>query len=356
MMATNGWRGRLKLKTLSPIHVGTGERFERPEMEFDIRGDKIVRLDIEGLFRDQNVPLQDKEAFFSGRWREKERRFFRSRIGARYKLLPASGRRLGKEVREAIKLPGDRPYLPGSSVKGAIRTALAWNLFYYLKDGEKNEVLNAAGRENREKFKAAALESLLFRGGLRGDAKADALKALIVRDSAPFDHLELRLYDLYTHREGPAERDRRGPFGLEAIPPGTRLDIDLKVRGHFLDSDKDYRPSENAGDLLLNPGSVAGALQHFASRLAARERKFYKAAGLTEIAAFFEGRDLLPIGFGTGWNAKTIGTWLQHDQIRQAKIRFHRGAPPPKSRRVAIDAENKAMLPLGWAQFELVTL
>ena len=352
-MSATGWKAKLKLTVLSPIHIGTGERLAPPDMEFEFRDNKVVRLDIDGFLSDQSISIQDKERYFSANRFDKTVLPLRSKIGARYTLSPGSGKRLGSEVREMIKLVGDKPYLPGSSVKGAIRTALAWNLFAYLTDDEKNLALESAGSERREKFKGTPLEKMLFAGGIRGDAKADALKSLVVRDSVPIEGMQFFLYDLYKNHSGRGDRDRRGPFGLESIPVGTEINIDVKMDGHFLTPNGDYKPSEYASGALLDPKTFAGAIRHFGNHVSKIEREFFGSLGHMQVAAFFERDNLLPIGFGTGWNTKTIGTFLKPQQIEQAKITFRRGHPPPISRRVAIDKDNNPVLPLGWVQFEM---
>jgi len=356
-MGTNGWRAKLRLRFVSPVHIGTGERLDRPKLFYDIRNGKICRLDVESFLRNPDVPVHEKERYFSDTLKAEAHQSIKGRMNSLYHLFPASGRRMGKEIRETMKLSQSLPYIPGSSVKGAIRTAFAWNLYYhryYIEKRDKNEVLRPAGNQRRDQFKATELEKFLFREGPQLDAKEDALKGLFVSDSEPINEMELRLYDLVTRKGGQATIDSRGPFALEAIKTGSVVDIPIKVDGYFLQPDGDYKPSENASAILIRPESFVGAIKQFGKKVAEEDREYYNSIGMRDVAKFFEQDDLMPIGFGTGWNAKTIGTFLNQEDIRTAKITFRYGHPPPISRRVAIDKDNNHVLPIGWVQFAVV--
>ena len=355
-MNGSGWRGKIILETLTPVHVGTGERLIQPKMEYAVTKNGIARLNLEKFLQDPKIPLMDKENYFSGPIQGKIFDSMKKGMETRYLLKPACGNFLGKEVREAIKICGDRPYIPGSSLKGAVRTAIAWLLCdkEYLTDRQKNQALNAAGRKP-DKFKAGELEKYLFTEMYKYDAKADAMKALMIRDSSPVSSLELRLYDIYILRYNGAERKLRQPLGLEAVPPETTLTFDVKVSADLLRWDREYRPGKNTMEILLNPKKLTDCISKFSHEVTNLEEKHFTKMKMPEVATFFnQHRDcLLPIGFGTGWHTKTIGTRLGPAEIKQARVKFRRGFPPPKSRRLALDHKQDPVLPVGWARFDL---
>jgi CRISPR-associated protein Csm5 len=368
----SGWRATLRLRVESPLHVGTGDVLRAPWLEYARRGDCFARLDIASFLGNQRYSSRAKEAYFSlskeqvsklldglpgGRRRPNEPPSPDS-LPNRYLMGGGPGCGIGGEVREAIKLSGDLPYLPGSSIKGALRTATAWKLFTQVDTGEREYRLRDAGDERREKFKAQSLENAIFRSGSgrgQGDAKEDALKALIIRDSAPLtDSLELRRYTLGI-KHG-SRLDTRGEFSLEALKTGTVIEVEILCRTDFLRAEPGYKPSESAARLLRDPRSLGAALTEHSAALCKVEEEFYQAAGHASAARFFRGRsDLLAIGFGTGWNTKTLGQLIGAEGIRDAGIRFYKGSPPPISRELCLIGDRELWLPPGWVSFTLET-
>ncbi|MDI6797402.1 MAG: type III-A CRISPR-associated RAMP protein Csm5, partial [Desulfatibacillaceae bacterium] len=284
----------------------------------------------------------------------------------RYQLKKGSGATLGEEIRESIKLSGDRAYLPATSLKGAIANAIAWSVFDDVapKNGNKREhALKAAGNEGKAQFKANHLDNCLFQDGdlsfrgtspiIRGDAKESAMKGLVIRDSGPVGMLEHRRYDIFVCKGGKITPKGR-PLALEAIPPGAQITADMYVQKDQLQRVRGYSPSQKAASILCNIDDFGKALWIFGKRLAEIEEEFYTDCGMPQIAAFFtenKNKSIFPIGFGTGWNSKTVGPLLDKSEIDTAKIRFPRGYPPPISRRLALDEDGKPDLPIGWVKF-----
>ncbi|MCX7049453.1 MAG: type III-A CRISPR-associated RAMP protein Csm5 [Candidatus Sumerlaeota bacterium] len=179
------WRGLLKLTTLTPVHIGSGEVLNRVQ-DYDWRDNRYVRLDMEAFLRDGKVTRADKETWIdlSPSLTDKRRAEIRAQIPARYHLSAPAGGLKVTEVREAIKT-GGRPYLPASSVKGALRTALMWELLLgkdgsvwdmlIEKSGEMTERRGKQVPKLREEFRAQPFEDCLFRGaapGARGAGRA----------------------------------------------------------------------------------------------------------------------------------------------------------------------------------------
>src|SRR5262249_19520957 len=91
-------------------------------------------------------------------------------------ILPGQPRAQGEGavLREQYKDAFDRPYIPGSSLKGALRTVLAWHGFQQRK--LIFDVDNLGGNPN---WAAQSIERKLF----GADPNHDLLRALQVADS-----------------------------------------------------------------------------------------------------------------------------------------------------------------------------
>lgn len=118
-----------ELTTLSPVHVGTGTTL----MHFDAvyTEEAWHRIDLDRVLARPDVNAHALARAMSQphfRWSEWLREAQIPLDEARAYSLPCPQDPEEVGVREAIKDAYGRPYLPGSSVKGAIRTALLWYL------------------------------------------------------------------------------------------------------------------------------------------------------------------------------------------------------------------------------------
>lgn len=125
---------KLTLRTLSPVHIGTGE-------EWRLGFDFVLANGQTWIFNEDAV-LQAKESQLKPDGRghyplpgslltEKD---FDNPGLFRYVLRgqPPS-EKADARMKPFIKDPYDRPYIPGSSLKGAFRTALAWTGWQSVK-------------------------------------------------------------------------------------------------------------------------------------------------------------------------------------------------------------------------------
>ena len=123
---------KVKIITKSPIHVGSGDRYGA--MDTYIDGDRIVRVNMDTIFGDDSLLIKKYvNAIDSRNFTELQRILRNGEI--RYTAKIRDGvriTRMEEEIHEYLKdANGDVPYIPGSTIKGFIRTAL---LIKYLKD------------------------------------------------------------------------------------------------------------------------------------------------------------------------------------------------------------------------------
>lgn len=359
---------RLTLTTLTPLHIGCGVTLLH-EYDYAIWGGRTWRIDDAAFLDAQQV---DDPAFverlavtpparllgpsdFTA-----ESPFFRYVIRGR----PRSQAE-GAQVQEQLKDAYDRPYLPGSSLKGALRTALGWMLWDEL--GLKPEMR----RLNRSSKRAAqAYERQIF-----GETpNTDLLRALQITDSQPISAGQLMLVNARVlSRSG----SLGSPIELEAVRPETELHLELKLDlALFSDWAKRHR-------LRLNGETVLGSLPAVVNaRTLQRARQeaewFQRVPNAKRALGFYQqlarirpepNQFVLQLGWGSGWDDKTFGDRLKRDQqfMAQAVVeyRLSRGsrrgpvrtdAVFPSSRRVAMsyrkdaydNVEETPALPLGW--------
>jgi CRISPR type III-A-associated RAMP protein Csm5 len=123
-----------------------------------------------------------------------------------------------------------RVFIPGSSLKGAFRTALAWN---YLKDRGEEKLRRAVMNLERcdkpkEAVKQMSLESFVF-----AESHSDPLRNLQISDTSFLPPGETQVYAL--SRFNITGGQTRGiPTPKEVIPPRKALQLKMNCKGVLL--------------------------------------------------------------------------------------------------------------------------
>ena len=359
----------LTVSILTPLHIGTGKELLN-EYDYSVHGGRTWRLNESALLDAQDVEdpaLVEKLAQTPPAQLLRSQDYRSDSDLFRYVLrgTPRS-EAVGAQLREQIKDVFDRPYLPGSSLKGALRTALAWNVWQRRK---MRPEVSKLGR--RRQWAGQRYEQDIF----GRDPNHDFLRALHVSDSAPVDPERLLILNARV-------MNRRGglaaPIEMEAIAPDTQFHLTLKVDEALF---SDWAGNEQ---LRLDGKEVLAelprAVQNHSLTLARQERTWFAEIGnAKQVAGFYHQianarlparRFLISLGWGTGWASKTFGPHLQQHpdfmehivrDFRLARGRRQRGDPFPKSRRVVVqisrDRQGRPVetpaTPLGWCLVEM---
>jgi CRISPR-associated protein Csm5 len=359
---------------LTPLHIGSGRDLLH-EYDYAIYGGRTWRINEDALLDAQDVDdpvLAERLARTAPAQLLRAEDFRPDASLFRYVIrgTPRS-KAEGAQVREQLKNSYDHPYLPGTSLKGAIRTALAW--YAWAELGLRPE-RSKLGR--RSKFAAQDYERQIF----GRNPNQDLLRALHVGDSDPLGPDRLMLVNARVlHRSGQAA----SPIEMEAIRPDTVFRLTLKLdEALFSEWARQRDLHLRGGDWLRQLAAVVQA--HTADRLAREADWFTGVDGAQRILGFYQqlrqvklpgGAFLLQLGWGTGWEDKTLGSRLQADRsfiegilassreggFGLARGRRRPGDPFPKSRRVVVQVQRghadqideRPISPLGWVLVEM---
>ncbi len=362
---------RLQVTTLTPLHIGTGCELLN-EYDYAIHAGYTWRINERSLLEAQDVedpslasllarkpPVQLLEpADF-----KPDSPFFRYVIRG----TPRSTGE-GAQLREQLKDVGDHPYLPGSSLKGALRTSLAWYGWQARQLQPDRRMLD----ERRAKFAARSYEQELF----GRDPNHDLLRALQVSDSNPLGTEALMLINAKVL----TDRGQGSPIEVEAIRPETRFTLTMK-----LDSQLFSKWASNAEGGKFRLGGSRTWLDKLVNITRAHTlervrnlRQWFDQRHINNIADFYanlermklsEGQFVIQLGWGGGWDSKTFGVdrltpkfvdWVVMN-YRLARGKRQPGDPFPKSRRVAMRVMRNEQgrisetpgVPLGWVLVEV---
>ncbi|GHV44902.1 CRISPR type III-associated RAMP protein Csm5 [Synergistales bacterium] len=235
--------GVIRLKTLSPVFIGGGAELNKKEY---VRvGDHVAVTDMPKLYGYlRNKGLDKKyEGFLSSPRMDLKDFLSDAKItGKDYDIFTKynidsgdafnNGGGTSKGISSFMRDGFGKPYIPGSSLKGALRTAVLSRLV--LEDSASYR--QAAGddwisgkRNDRSGglIEAKAFRSLKFNDRNSDDAVNDIFRALIVSDSPPLKDLAMTLCQKI-------DRDTEGdehPINTlrECIKPGATIDIPLSI-------------------------------------------------------------------------------------------------------------------------------
>ena len=358
------------VKIISPVHIGDGLEL-RKDFEYALHNGATYRLDEDAIleakaqqlarYRQGGYPppallLSEDDFNQSG--------YFRYRLRGQ----PRSGKTYAS-VRSFLKDGFDRPYIPGSSLKGAFRTALAWTGWKEVRPKLDRDAIAPKWQKN---WAGQKLEKKLF----GPDPNHDLLRALQVSDlqgpQQAGEGLALVNAQVLTRYSSGSPVELEALVGEVTLRGSLTIDESLftpwaEGRLHF--SNRKHWLDE------LMPRTQA----HSRARIQRLAAWFEQAENGARIAQFYRdllGAELAPnqaflqIGWGAGWDGKTFWTHLQQDSqlfdqlIYEFRLqRRPKGAPPrragapfPSSRRVAGAVKEHGFAPVapfGWILVEM---
>ncbi len=378
---------KYQLQVITPVHIGTGEALNHIDGYY--ANGKWYQIDLEKVLAHPTTDLNaltTEMAQRDFRWQRYLQAHNIDPADVSVYSLPCRQSPETVEIREALKTVDKRPYIPGSTLKGAIRTALFGEILnesdpVYDESLRQIETLIQQGpRGNpRREQPARRIEALAF----GKDPNHDLLRALQVSDTTPLDSdaLEIGLAWTVTLNANDklvqkVENRREYKNFVEHIQAGKRLTFTLKTDELLFRE----REKKRLGFTDLHVKTLLDIAEVCRAETAAQidwEQAFYENYDVPEIANFYdrliaannklpEGTFFLQIGWGTGYNANTVTSLFTADEnadenlsmdlrerFRLGESRSRRGDYDPrefpKTRRILYRGENP-VAPLGWVK------
>lgn len=378
---------KYQLETVTPVHIGSGETLNHIDGYY--ANGKWYHIDLDKILGHPSVNLNALTSEMS------QRDFRWERYLQQHNMDPAEFALYGltcpqspeeTEIREAIKTVENLPYIPGSSIKGALRTALLGEILsendniYDESLRQLTAMINRRPRGNpRSEQPARRIESCT----LGKDPNRDLLRALQVSDTMPLgsDSLEIGMAWTLTLDQNDqlvqkVDRGRAYKNFVQQIQRGQRFTFTLKIDELlFREREKARLGFSNSQKDILQ--DIAEVCRSDAAPFMQSERDFFDHYNLSEIAELYdrlidfnnrlpEGAFLLQIGWGTGYHANTVTSLFTDDQAAPENLlidlrkRFKLGESRaerghyderefPKTRRILYRGRNP-IAPLGWVK------
>jgi|GEM_PF-3030901 len=391
-MKPNGFK--LEMEILSLLHIGDGSTLIPLEYVVSDGLVKVANLDflIEALSDRIASQLGEEMMSLSDFLRDKNQAHLLQRpelYSREMRLVGGAGPQLMKDlnsrdkkqinkaqIKTFVKTLG-KPFIPGSSIKGAVRTALAYNILKKAGGGKAEKILNAsvkAGRDREGRIKSFpserdAVEKYLLRDGDGIDKDVMALMGFT--DSEPLDHRNLVVVK--------GKRINGPPTSYyECLPHGLKTTF-VVFFNEFGNEKEGTLRRPNANLIPTTPQELFGILNGFARDLIAferrqnanmRERDFSGKHNqdLERIINFYNALEakmdqhpdagFMVLGWGTGWHGKTVGLLLKDypgfkDAMYAYRMGGRRKEPSafPVSREVILGSNIEPVF--GWVMLRL---
>ncbi len=359
---------RVQIKTVSPVHVGTGEVYEPTEFFLNEEKRTFVIIDFERLCEHLSGSQfeQFKRLCVSGTleslvklydfidrtcldlWRQGVSDFVKREINlgadiiGHYKRVKRlSGRELSREFnkftiqRTAFSLNEGVPIIPGSAVKGAIRTEVLNRRRHKVRGKDWRHYCQQRGPRQRLKCDSKQLESEILKYP-RYRFHQDPFRLVKVSDFRPLGEVKTRIiYAVNRKKDGGRAR---GPYQiLEVVESGAVFEGEIT----FLDS---YGRVENS----VTFEEILEALKSFYGR--EREREFEEVQRIGANPPVFPNEAFpLRVGRHSGAECVTI------EGFRRIFIKGRRGTYQKHATTLWVASEdkkgNRGLRPFGWVVF-----
>ena len=379
-----------QLEIVTPVHIGSGETLSHIDGYY--ANGQWYYINLERVLAHPSADLNALTSEMGRRdfrWEHhlRQRNIDPAEVSMYSLSCPQSPEEV--EIREAIKGIHDQPLIPGSTLKGAIRTALLGEIVsvsdkvYEKSHDHLNELIERGSRGNpRREQPARQIETLAF----GRDPNRDLFRALQVSDTGLLknDTLEIGMAWTMTLNQNnelvqKIDRGREYKNFVQQIQAKQHLTFTLKIDDLlFREREKERLGFNDLQQETLQ--DIAEVCRSAMDQLMRGERDFFNYYKLPEIANIYdklidlnntlpEGTFLLQIGWGAGYNANTVTAlftddaespvdWMDlRERFRLGESRSQRGAYDerefPKTRRILYRGQNP-IAPLGWVKISPV--
>ncbi len=364
-----------EIEILSPVHIGSGERLNNG-LDFLIRDKKAVIVSMKKLMERLHELGSDAaqsltDAIESNRLEEWLKNQGIALHGISKRSYPVTEHFI-REIYPQICSGTGQPFIPGSSLKGAFRTALLLDLAMKDQFEIVQDTVERLIRTERPNLKFADTNITKILGK---DPKFNLMRSLAVGDfHTAFDHLFLPCTYVYSlNRGNKLVREKKGKFDMKIFPESIGKSAIAKgqiVFDNYLQHHAAGKENFEAFSNRLSLAWLIACLRQKTEQTIAKEYAFFSEHGnnrdCQQVASFYreleqyhkdleDNEAILQIAWGSGWHGMT-GPLLRDAELtselrKKLKLAANRlDFPFPKTRKVALTPQGAR--PFGWIKIK----
>jgi len=366
---------KVVLQTLTPLHIGSGEKYPPCNLVVLKSGEgknHAVRLKTRKFLEifAKHKELEDSLSTPLNRSIAGDLTdgiFYEVSLYSDFKT-----RRRVPEILELIHHPDGTVYIPGSSLKGAIRLALTWHVLKnnkrYLEEFRKSVEKDIGDERNRSRsfHRTGRFLDELFRFEHR-DINSDYFRFLRISDSEKVE-TQVVVHDVGVFYMARQNNMPRTTFPVEFVPINRKFEFDVtfaedSYRYFLEETRKRYRVNlpESLEDILKIVDEFYTEVFRFEKDRFEKAGQNFKNMDTEKIEKRFEQIEkakkkntfLIHVGYGGGLMANSLFILLDEETRKKARniIKDHGNDEAPLTRRYLVQEEGgryKIISPIGW--------
>lgn len=380
----------LVAQTLSPIHIGSGVKLGKADF---IQQNGLVHIIDEtkmmtwiiGQTNAEQLALilaDDLRRPESGIEKFLKERFQGNLSDVIAYSLPYQGS--PKDISAFIKQADNQAYIPGSSIKGVLRSGLLRGKMLGdegLRQKAVRAIDQGAARSGKPKTNSDQIQANLFvQQGIEPSrwSNYDLNRVLLIRDSEaiPAEDLEIVAVKTLSVQYDQSLKPKPYPIFVEVLPAGQRTNLAATLQTNLFQDAARSLGLQKLEDLMV---FLPDYCRRVSQDLLSQELNFYERHGRSDLAEWFQKRlnqlaksegdvFILPMGWGSGYDAKTITDLLGEETFEQVVDTYRNtsglGKPgrnkdaewlglddSPKSRKI-IERPSGKVEPMGWVAYQ----
>lgn len=360
------------LKVLSPVYIGSGNDYGASEYisqmtQFKGKSKKIKlptfkRINLSKYY--SSLDDDKKDEFIANLSNSNfDLESFDSKISNKYRKYLVFNKcdesLKPKKIEENIKSL-NKAYIPGSSIKGAIKTAILYNSLDF------NDIKWFMGKFDKRNNSDSRIINSIFSSRSGNAAQSSLMKFLRISDSTSAK--KVSVYDVFSVMAETPFSNKKYSRGkrvvityLETIDKGNNLKFNLSTNFNK----QIYRTlGLNDKEYLIDLDYIKKSIYKFSKEYISHELEFAEEYEISYLLKFYKKQEkhntpdkpLLKIGGGSGFLATTIGLKIKgydesngttfFENVRKSARGKSHDYCFPKSRKVTF----KGGYPLGWVQ------
>lgn len=361
------------IEILTPVHIGSGVKLAN-KIDF-IKNPTSVHIvsQAELLEYLQNNP-DEMQRFIAGGYKLTALR--RIPAGRIYNVLMGGT----KEINEFERNGFGKPYIPGSSLKGALRTILLKKRFDALRPNEKNNLLRMVTNPKKEWASEPVLKEIF------GDTSNENLMRSLEIFDTEFENIDLVkvLILSLTNDQGTNygwKQMGRPPINVNAPNSATSIFVEVLPVGakgyssillnNFLFSNQEAREKLKFSETALtNFEEFIKIINSYSLEKLNEEKAFFQKLNsprklngvisnieslINQVNELQKDEMIFRISWGSGWKGMT-GNFLDQDWLNAFRNRYRMGKNNfpifPKTRRIVFE-DNEPKYLTGWIKIKL---
>jgi CRISPR type III-A-associated RAMP protein Csm5 len=362
---------KIQLETLTPVHIGSGNMLQN-NTDFVVQGSgddryiyivddrKILDLIGEEHLDHWMASIEKKESTIKLVQRFAPKAsiwdYTAEQITCYADVAPHD------TLKEIIHDGRGKPYIPGSSIKGAIRTAVLSEIIALQNQDQIQEIQERVFTEKRgyRNASASGVEKKLF--GV--DPNSDIFRFVRVGDAYFEDDciIASRMINLNIRKGKNELKDKSKPQLIEAIGPEEKSIFEMKIDTDYYDlAKKKYSKLEKLPESMQSLTSLFASINNHTKKLVESEIAYWQKIQQTGSEDYIESMEIildeinkitnqdacvLRVGHASGWRFIT-GAWAEYldnfdpDVINAARPNNQRYQKYdfPKTRRIDEDSD-----------------